>query len=257
MLTTAATAQDLCRRAAKFVGILAEGQDFEPEMSEDILTIANGMLDAWNMDRLFVYNVNFAVYALTANNQSQSIGPTAASPFNVTRPHKIENANIVITSQTPNVRRGLYLLDDDEWMSFSVRPLPTPTIPTSLYYSRDFPNATLYFWPTPTSGLSVELETWVPLTQFTNLSTAFSFPPGYFEAIYQNLGLRLCTPEWGLSEVPAVVQQLAQESRMRIESLNMDPPPKMKSDGGMMGTRQGTQSGPPFNIKNPAPNWYR
>ena len=235
-------------------GILASGQDFEPDDSEDILTILNGMLDAWTMDRLFVYNIRFDAYALTADQQSRTIGPTGN--IVAIRPHKIENANIVITSQTPNVRRPLYLLDDDDWMSFSIRPLPTSTIPTSLYYSRDFPNGTLYFWPTPQSGLSVELETWVALSQFASLDTSFSFPPGYFEAVYQNLAVRLCTPQWGLNEVPNSIAELAQQSRMRIESLNMDPPSKLKSDSGLMGTRQGLQ-GPPFNAKNPAPQWYR
>jgi len=257
MLTTNATGYDICARAAKYVGILAAGEVLAAEDAADILDIANGMLDSLTMDRLFVFASTFNTFALTANVQSYSIGPGAT--FSTTRPNKIEEANIVITSQTPNVRRPLYIMDDSDWMSISIRPLPTPSIPTALYYSRDFPNGTLYFWPTPQSGLSVELELWTPLAQFTDLTTAFSFPPGYYELLTQNLALRLCTPEWGLDSPPGAIFALAQQSRERIASLNSDPPPQLRTDAGLQGTRQGNNGAGQqrANVKNLAPQWYR
>lgn len=257
MLTTAATYHDIIVRAMRFAGILQGGEQPAPEDEDDIGTIGNGMLDAWRMDRLFVYNFDISTYALPANQQSVNIGPGAAAPFNVARPDKIENANIVITSQAPNVRIPLYPMDDQEWMDISVRPLPTPSIPTSLYYSPSYPLGVLNFWPTPQSGLSVELETWATLSQFTNLTDAFSFPPGYFEAIYQNIGLRLCTPEWGIDSVPQSIQELAQQSRMRINSLNMSPPPQMQVDAGMQGNRQQEGHGRLFWAGNTATHWNR
>src|SRR5437867_11271480 len=138
MPTTSATAADIVSRALKLIGVLAAGEAAAAEDAADVLDIANGMLDAWTMDRLYVYASTFPTYALTSGTQSYSIGPTAAAPFNVPRPNKIEEANIVITSQTPNVRRPLYIMDDSDWMSISIRPLATPSIPTALYYSRDF-----------------------------------------------------------------------------------------------------------------------
>jgi hypothetical protein len=241
----------------KFAGLAGQGLDVNADDAADVLEILNGMLDAWTMDRLFVYNVRFDVYALTSNQQSYTIGQSGSPNFNAVRPNKLENANIVITSQTPNIRRPLYLMDDDDWANISLRALPTPTIPTALYFSRDFPNATLNFWPTPQSGLSVELETWQVLSQFAALTDTFSFPPGYYEAVYQNLGLRLCTPEYGMEDVPPTVALAAQQSRARIESLNMDPPPQLKIDSGLQGVRNTNPGQQLFNIKNPAPQWYR
>lgn len=257
MPTTAATANNIVERALKYSGNLAAGEPANAEDAADVLDIANGMLDGWTMDRLYVYNSGINVYALTSNVSSYSIGASAAAPFNVTRPNKIENANIVITSQTPNVRRALYIMDDEEWMDISVRPLTTPGIPTALYYSRDFPNGTLYFRIPPTSGLSVELEVWTQLAQFAALTDPFSFPPGYYEAITTNLALRLCTPEFGIDTPPPSLVALAQQSRMRIESLNSDPPPQLKTDAGLQGVRQGSDGQGLFNIKNVAPQWYR
>src|SRR5439155_147903 len=123
MPTTSATGYDICARAAKYVGILAAGEVLAAEDAADILDIGNGMLDAFTMDRLYVYASTFNTCALTSGTQSYSIGATAAAPFNLTRPNKIEEANIVITSQTPNVRRPLYIMDDSDWMSISIRPL--------------------------------------------------------------------------------------------------------------------------------------
>lgn len=259
MPTTSATAQDIVTRSLRMIGFLGMGETPAAENSEDALDVLNGMLDAWSMDRLFVYNVNFAVYALTGSQQSYTIGESGTPDFSAVRPNKIENANIVITSQSPNVRRPLYLMDDDDWASITVRALPSPTLPTSLYYSKDYPNGTLYFWPTPQAGLSVELETWVQVSQFAALTDSFSFPPGYYEAVYQNLALRLCTPEYGMTAPPPSIDELARNSRMRIQSLNMDPPPQLLVDAGVQGTRQGGQryGQQLFNIKNPAPQWYR
>ena len=264
MPTTSATAATICERALKLIGQLAAGESASAEDSADAFEILNGMIDSWSMDRLFVYTMQLPVYALTANQQSYPIGVGAAAPFNVPRPNAIHNANIVITSQTPNVRRRMYVtMDATEWMDISIRPLPTPSIPTEMYYQRDYADTTqrgtLYFWPTPQGGLSVELEVWQQLAQFTAITDAFNFPPGYYEAVYQNLAVRLCTPEWGFDAPPASIVALAQESRRRIEALNMDPPPLMRVDAGLQGTRQAEyrQGDQRFNIKNPAPQWYR
>src|SRR5947208_5917300 len=108
MPTTSATAADICSRALKYAGILAAGEVAAAEDAADVLDIANGLLDSWTMDRLYVYASTFSPYALTSGTPNYSIGPTAAAPFAVTRPNKIEEANIVITSTTPNVRRPLY-----------------------------------------------------------------------------------------------------------------------------------------------------
>ena len=110
----------------KYIGSFAAGEPLEAENAADALDVLNGMLDAWTMDRLYVYASTISTYALTSGTQSYSIGATASAPWNVTRPNKIEEANIVITSQTPNVRTPLYIMDDSDWMSISIRPLQTP-----------------------------------------------------------------------------------------------------------------------------------
>ena len=83
MLTTNATGADICSRALKYAGNQAAGEPMEAEIAADVLDIGNGMLDAWTMDRLYVYNSTISTYALTSGTQSYSIGATAAAPFAV------------------------------------------------------------------------------------------------------------------------------------------------------------------------------
>src|SRR5438093_4138296 len=250
MPTTSATGADICSRALKYAGILAAGEVAAAEDAADALDILNGMLDSWVADKLLIFATTISTFALTSNVPSYSIGTGAT--FNTTRPSMIENANILITSQTPNVRRPLFLMKDEDWMGISIRPLPTPSIPTALYYSRDYPSGTLFFWQTPQGGLSVELELWQPLTQLADLTTPFSFPPGYYAALTQGLALSLCTPEFGINDPPSSLVAMARESKMQIESLNSDPAPPMSIDRGLQGVRQGASGQQRFNIKNPS-----
>jgi hypothetical protein len=252
MLTTAATAQDIVVRSLRSAGILGGAEMPSAEDAEDVLTILNGMVDAWTMDNLYIYNYAIDVYALTPNQQTYDIGPTATAPFDVPRPSEVVSANLVFTTQSPPTRVPLILLDDDGWMTIPVRGVSGT--PVQLYYSRSYPNGQLNFWPIPSQVFSVELETWSQLSQFTDLTTAFSFPPGYFEAMYLNLAIRLCTPEWGINDVPSSLRTLANEARSRIQALNQNPPPQMNPDYGTQGVKQ--QSGY-RNLYNPAPIWTR
>jgi len=252
MPTTTATAQDICIRAMKMAGLAGTGQTLDGSDVQDVFDILNGMLDAWSMDGLYVFGEQILDFALVSGQQVTPIGPSAAAPFNVPRPNKIQNANLVINTPSPAVRIPLNLTDYDGWMSISVLAIP-PTYPTVLYYEQSYPNGNLHLWPPPQGGLMLELAVWAIIAQFAAITDRFSFPPGYYEAIYQNLTLRLCTPEYGILQVPPSVIALANESRSRIQQLNTNPPPIMRPDPGMQSVRG--QSGW-RNIYDPQ-IWYR
>jgi hypothetical protein len=59
------------------------------------------------------------------------------------------------------------------------------------------------------------LYPWAALTQFPNLSTQLSFPPGYLEFLRYNLAIRLDN-----AQITPQVQQLANDSKLRIKSFN-------------------------------------
>lgn len=252
-VTTTQQAGDLITRSLRTAGILSSVDSPVAEDLADVMLILNGMIDAWGMDGLLVYTKVISAFALTANVQSYPIGIGAAAPFNVTRPAQLQNANLQITTTSPFVEMPLELLDHNGWMSIPVKNI-TGTFPTKLYYSPDYPNGTLFFWPIPTSGLNVVIDYWNQLSQFTDPTNVFTLPPGYYEAIYLNLAVRLCTPEWGVMQVPPSLAQLASEAKYRIEKLNATPPPQMTVDYGVQGVDKQTGY---RNLYNPAPIWTR
>ncbi len=253
MLTTEAVCSDILTRASGFAGVTAVGEVPSAEVSGAAMNILNGMLDAWSIDSLYVYNVSIAVYALTSGQQSYNVGLTATAPFNIVRPSRVQNANLVYSTQSPPTRVPLNVLDDDGWMGIAVRGINGT--PTAVYYSPSYPLGVLNMWPIPTSGFSVELELWTAIPQFADFSDAFVFPPGYFEAVYMNLGLRMQTPEFGIDQVSPTVRDLANQSRTRIQNLNTIPSPQMRSDAGMGNEQRG--GGGYRNLYNPAPIWTR
>lgn len=251
MLTTEAVASNILYLGARFAGLGATGQPLASELETDVLAVCNGMLDAWSMDGQFIWNVDIATYALTSGQQSYNVGSSAAVPFNIVRPSRVQNANLVYSTQSPPTRVPLSILDDDGWMSIAVRGISGP--PVAVYYSASNPLGVLNFWPIPTAGFSVELELWTAITQFSSPADTFVFPPGYFEAIYQNLGVRLCTPAFGITEVPLAVRQMATASYARIAKLNNSPSPTMRQDAGTQGVRNGNSGY--RNLYNPSPIW--
>ncbi len=253
MATTDATWGDIVTLALGTSGACAGDEPPSPEDMAAAAAIGNGMLGAWSMDGLYVWNVDISVFALTSGQQSYNVGPTAPAPFNITRPSRIKNANLVYSTQNPPTRVPLIIYDDDGWMDIPVRGISGT--PIGVYYSPNYPNGVLNAYPIPTAGFSVELEIWTAIPQFASLLDVISFPPGYYEAIYLNLAVRLQTPKWGIEQTSPSLMALANQSRARIQGLNMAPSPNMKIDPGMQSSRNDASGY--RNVYNPAPVWTR
>lgn len=203
----------------------------------------NGMIDSMAIDGLNIFCRNMTTYALTSGTQSYDIGLTATAPFNVARPSRIINANIVSTATSPNTRFPLRIIDDDEKMSITVQGISS-SLPSLLNYKASNPNGVLWFWPKPAANYSVELETWVVLAEFTDLVTNASFPPGYYDLLVYGLAQRFCSPGWGLGQSPEI-DRLFEQAKQRVTSLNMNPTPMQALDPRIAGVRRNTGMGVP------------
>jgi hypothetical protein len=254
MPTTTANATEICTLALQSIGFAGAGasSDISPEDMNFAFQILNGMLDALSMDRLFIFNVDFTEFALTSGQQNYGIGPNSTTPFNLAvRPSRIVSAQLRLNT-SPLTYVMLNQLDDDGWARLPVVDIP-PTYPTAFYYSPSWPDGLLRLWGKPQGGLAIRLELWNQFAQFADLLTAYSFPQGYYEFMWSNLAEHLCTPAFGLNDVPSSIRQRATDSRARIVSLNMSPPGIMICDAGAQGVRQNTGY---RNLFNPSPIWY-
>ncbi len=187
------SALDLITDALVTLGECGVGEPISAEDGAYGLLRLNEMLESWSIRRLFVFNLALASYALTADQAAYPIGPTAAAPFNVPRPTKINAANILVLVNGVYVSvKDLNLLTLDQFQALS-DPTATANVPEMLYCDFAWPNANLNLYPAPLVGAATKLRlsTWSPLAQFTTLQTVYSFPPGYYQGILWNLVVEL------------------------------------------------------------------
>jgi hypothetical protein len=183
----------------------------------------------------YAYNVNFALYTLTPNHHPTLIGPGLVAPdfAAAQRPVRIEGASLVLNNVTPKVDSPIInIRDDDWWRGQSVKDMTT-AVPTDLYYSPNWPNGELNFWPVPNYPYQVRLELWGLLTDFVALNTPFSLPPAYKRATVLRLGKMLCRP-YGKT-VDTEYREDLRYAEAALESNNIGSPRIQTADYGTAG----------------------
>ena len=219
------TANELIERALHTIGVLATGETATASETNDALVSLNNMIDTWATERLTIYTVARTVFDLTSGTQDYTIG--TGGTFNIVRPIWIVEASI-ITDSTAAAAQKIELpiaqaMTPTEWQEVTLKGLQS-TYPLGIYYDRNWTAglATISVWPIPNvANVQLVLYTPIALTQFADLTTAYTFPPGYEEAMRYQLCLRLA-PEFG-AMVPPDVRLLASDTFANIKRVNMTP----------------------------------
>jgi len=197
------------------------GQTLSADMLQDILDAANQMLDSWAADRLMVFAITIDEFALVPGQQVYTYG--GGGNFNAQRPARIDRASIVsLTNPAQPLELPIDYLTDWDWQQYPVKNIQT-TLPQAVYDDQAFPLRNLTFWPIPTVVVNTRIYHWTQLTQYSNLTTDNTYPPGYIEALRYNLALRLMA-EWPGGYDPvmsATTAPLALESLARVKSINL------------------------------------
>ncbi|HCE10682.1 MAG TPA: hypothetical protein DEQ40_19140 [Oxalobacteraceae bacterium] len=220
------TVLDLGTDALQELGIYGIGDTVSAADAAKVLTVLNRMVDAENTVRANIYTLNFATVTLTPSLQTYTMGP--GGTLAATRPIRIERANLVLSS-SPSSRLPLAIYSEDEWASIAVQQVVT--IPQGIYNDGNFPLATLYFYPIPDQGYTVELYTWQQVAQFVATTDAVVIPPGYQDYWVYELAIRLA-PSFGV-QPSGVTVAMAKRAELRVQSLNT-PSPKMASDPALV-----------------------
>ena len=231
------TTSDLCTDALGEIGAARSGDVPPPEDLDLASRVLNRIFDDLNAEDAGVYADVFASFVLTPNLQPHTIGLAANTPtWTVTggsRPEAILAANLILTTSTPNVDTKIEVRDRAWWMAQSVKTL-TSAFPTDVFYSADWPNGSLYFWPVPTTAYSVRLLLRITLASLA-LTDTFTLPPGYQSALTLTLAEQLAKP-FGQALTPDLVTRAA-KARERVFRRNDVTPPYRAADAGIPGAR--------------------
>lgn len=221
-----ATARDIIDGALTELGVRAAGETLAAADASEGLLSLNRMLDAWAAERLMIHTVTRTTWTISANDGQYTVG-TGAN-VNRARPMTVDHVAVIDTDTDPDTESPLGKLTDDGWAAVSQKAQTSDT-PQVWYYNPTYPTGTLDLWPIPTSStLTGVMYAPTAVTQFTDLTTAVSVPPGYERALVKNLAVELA-PAYG-RKVDAVLAIQAQEAKAvikrannRLSDLSIDP----------------------------------
>lgn len=236
------TARQIVYSALRFIGVLRTGQTASAEAEADGLQMLQGMIDQWQIERLMIYTIERETFSLTASQQVYTLG--SGGDWNIPRPARIDRAGVIIPGTYPT-ELPLRKLSVQQWaQEFPAKTIPS-SLPTAFYEDSAFPLINVTLWPVPSVGTnSIALYTWSPLQSFSDLTTNYTFPPGYDLAIRFSLGEML----WPMFVVNSksnangmqlqMVQQMAREAKAKIKAINQ-PVLDMRCDPQLTGGRRG------------------
>jgi len=213
------TANDLVAAAMKLLGAIAPGETATAAEAEDCRSALNIMLDGWNAERLQIFTITRQVFSLTVGQQAYTVG--SGGNFNIARPPRIERISIIaLNNPLQPLELPMEMLTFYGWQNIPVKDISS-TLPLQVYDDGAFPLRNLSYWPIPSTAVDTALYYWTALSQFADLTTDYTFPPGYHEALLYNLAVRLA-PTYGKS-TPIEVGLIADTSLAKIRSMNIQP----------------------------------
>lgn len=205
-LTTIANA------AALFLGVLDSGEGLSSQQLSDILAATNNWLDNLSAEGLFAVADLVTTFPTVASTITYTIG--AAQTINIPRPVRIVAASF---SNASGPGGPMEVATEKQWAAIPDRQSKS-WILKQLFYDRGFPTGTVYLSPVPIGVLTVEIHSWVPLTQFADTTTPITILPGYLRFI--ELGVMQEMASQFDMAVPASALQNFADAAARVRKLN-------------------------------------
>ena len=204
--------------------VIGKGEEPDDDEAADGLIALNAMLESWQTERLYVYQIQEDSFTWTAT-QSRTVG--ASGNFVMTLPARIDESSFFRVS---SIDYAVRFLNSDQWASIPAKST-TSTIPTDIYVEYGTTTHTLYAYPTPSASITFQLRSWQTLQSFSALTDTVVLPLGYQRAIEYSLAEEFA-PEFG-KDVSLKVQQIAKSARRNIKRINV-PNLLMATEPGLM-----------------------
>lgn len=229
------TLADLLKPALRMAGITKlAGNTPGPDQYGELIPAMNRMLGGWNIDGHRVFTSSIATYPLASSKKIYTIGPTG--DFAAPRPAYIKLANFLFPTK-PITRRPIHIADDDEWSRIAVQDI-SGAPPWVLYYDGGYDAnkaGSIFIYPQPPAGYSLELYTWQALPNgFVAVTDIVTLPDGYEDAIVSNFALRVGALYPHEAKISDETRLQARQSLDALIALNSRSP-KLFSEAAYLG----------------------
>ena len=215
--TTQKTAQELIETSLRIITVLREDREASTYRLANSLDVLNDMIEAWNLQRLIIYQITRESFALTPSKNPHTIGLSVAGgpagDLGVVRPPRIDSASVLVQNSEYPMR----IMSRDEYQGIPEKTITT-TFPTELWYERDWPLGKIWLYPVSSESVELILYLWRQLDSGMALGDRFNVPPGYLRALKYNLAVELAS-EFGRTPRPDV-SRIARQSKALLGNLN-------------------------------------
>ena len=198
------SANDFATRAFQSIGVAGAVDTISSEDAALALNVLNEWIDQLGIQRNTIYTVK------------------RGGTINVARPIWIQDVGLILdTGASTPVEAPRQLFTDEEYAGIAQKTLQSGLI-QGIWFDHEWASGlgNIHVWPVPNVGTTqLVLYLPTPLTEFADLSTAYTFPPGYERAIRSNLAVELA-PFYGIPVSPDLRQQ-ASSAMLRIKRANV------------------------------------
>lgn len=214
------TAFDIISMAFQALGVYAPNEQIDGDDMKTALSVLNAMLDTWSNENLLSYAIMQYNLPLVINKQQYTIGLSSSADLNQLRPLKlIAQAGGAYVTDLSNNRYPVQVITQEQWNQIGLLST-TSQIPTMIFYDPQFPLGVLNVFPLPSLTYTLTFSAYMQFSSFTDMTQTVNLPPGYFEAIYSNLAVRLHTFFKDAQLRPELVQY-ANSTRASVKRTNM------------------------------------
>lgn len=234
------TAGDIIKEVLRILRVYRSGESIDDAEIIDNLTVLNGMIDSWNADNLMINAAKTENFPLTAGQSLYTIGLNAN--FNTICPESVDVESSFIRDSS-NIDTPLKSMTRQEYNRISQKTgSGLNNTPGRMWYDPQYPVGRIQFDCPLSSDKTLYIVSLKPFKEFPGITSVVSFPPGYREALVNNLTIRL-SPRYG-RPVPPEVGVLAARSISKIQNRNARP--IMGNLSGVPGSRISTNANPFF-----------
>lgn len=215
------TAREMITDALQEIGVYSPGQPVGDDDAQTGLTQLKRMLDLWSNESLMTYAILEQHFTLIPNQNKYTIGTSGGADVPQTRPIRIiiGPGTAYLKDSNSNTYQ-VNVVPRDVWNLIGNRgPNTISNVPDTLFYDPKYPLGEINIFPMPSASIELYFDSYLPLQTINDLSTDFTLPPGYEDAVQHNLAVR-CGPFFKTALVSQDVKDLAAYGKKIIKRTN-------------------------------------
>lgn len=228
-----ASVSSMILRSMRLTGEKARGATLDANEQSECLAELNTFMEACYNERLLAPSLQQDSVSLSTSTQSLTVGP--GGQFNITRPTKIVAPCFVRDSS--GFDSPIDIIDAQSYGGLRLKSVGY-TYPNKLYYDQGYSatsTGTIFLYPLSIGGLTLFINSWKQLGNFSTISQTLMLPPGYQLFIESNFAIHLAA---GLTPISPELAKMAKESKAALKGLNSFSPIMQLDTGIASGSRR-------------------